>query len=89
MVENQTKEKELYFNPRPRKEGDVCVYVIIFVTSHFNPRPRKEGDITTDEELMCELKFQSTPSQRGRQVALFVPVFPIVYFNPRPRKEGD
>ena len=33
-------------------------------------------------------KFQSTPSQRGRQQPFFSVSF-LTYFNPRPRKEGD
>ena len=33
--------------------------------------------------------FQSTPSQRGRQVSLCHRQHSLYHFNPRPRKEGD
>ena len=34
----------IYFNPRPRKEGDKLPlrYAVAYI--YFNPRPRKEGD---------------------------------------------
>ena len=35
-----------YFNPRPRKEGDVLVKLSGTPRGDFNPRPRKEGDLT-------------------------------------------
>ena len=35
----------LYFNPRPREEGDTVNKTIRVQTSNFNPRPREEGDI--------------------------------------------
>ena len=34
-----------YFNPRPRKEGDVWVAGQRALLVYFNPRPRKEGDL--------------------------------------------
>ena len=33
-----------YFNPLPRKEGDVYLYCDTDESVHFNPLPRKEGD---------------------------------------------
>ena len=33
-----------YFNPRPRKEGDLEACKHCFLSDNFNPRPRKEGD---------------------------------------------
>ena len=36
-----------YFNPRPRKEGDLEETYDKFKTWDFNPRPRKEGDPLT------------------------------------------
>ena len=33
-----------YFNPLPRKEGDVFAASQIYTMLHFNPLPRKEGD---------------------------------------------
>ena len=38
-----------YFNPRPRKEGDVQYEKKIFHNQYFNPRPRKEGDQEGDD----------------------------------------
>ena len=32
------------FNPRPRKEGDLCLTDDKRKYWYFNPRPRKEGD---------------------------------------------
>ena len=34
----------IYFNPRPREEGDKVIFPFSSVTAHFNPRPREEGD---------------------------------------------
>ena len=34
----------VYFNPRPRKEGDSFHCLYYNVPLYFNPRPRKEGD---------------------------------------------
>ena len=41
---NKTPKNHHYFNPRPRKEGDMVVGVIRAERLYFNPRPRKEGD---------------------------------------------
>ncbi len=37
----------MYFNPRPRKEGDTKKDRQRKILSYFNPRPRKEGDPQT------------------------------------------
>ena len=34
----------MYFNPRPREEGDWSALRLLFSLAYFNPRPRKEGD---------------------------------------------
>ena len=57
----------LYFNPRPRKEGDLTVHGLYNSVTHFNPRPRKEGDKHTSSTQLTKMVFQSTPSQRGRR----------------------
>ena len=41
---HNVSESDMYFNPRPRKEGDFSAYVYGVVFVNFNPRPRKEGD---------------------------------------------
>ena len=33
------------FNPRPREEGDISIFLIVIVMYYFNPRPREEGDL--------------------------------------------
>ena len=35
---------EVYFNPRPREEGDKTTTTTYQKTYNFNPRPREEGD---------------------------------------------
>ena len=35
----------MYFNPRPREEGDLRVSVKSDFIDYFNPRPREEGDL--------------------------------------------
>ena len=35
---------DLYFNPRPREEGDKFKARSIQAVKDFNPRPREEGD---------------------------------------------
>ena len=37
---------KIYFNPRPRKEGDLIYCFRRSYDNDFNPRPRKEGDRT-------------------------------------------
>ena len=41
----------LYFNPRPREEGDLALAVIKSSDIDFNPRPREEGD-SADCDIM-------------------------------------
>ena len=54
--------KLLYFNPRPREEGDFIPLDIVFMPFYFNPRPREEGDVYTISILCSGRVFQSTPS---------------------------
>ena len=35
----------MYFNPRPREEGDAEVSPGLEEYRYFNPRPREEGDV--------------------------------------------
>ena len=56
----------LYFNPRPREEGDLVILYFQDKGAYFNPRPRKEGDGRQYTAMTEQPKFQSTPSQRGR-----------------------
>ena len=52
----------VYFNPRPREEGDIAVINQAVSDYNFNPRPREEGDVGEREFIMISTKFQSTPS---------------------------
>ena len=78
----------LYFNPRPREEGDRNALLSCPVRDDFNPRPREEGDrgaffINGDEN-----DFNPRPREEGDDTVRYaVPV--LLYFNPRPREEGD
>ena len=40
--------QELYFNPRPREEGDSFKNPLPILPRYFNPRPREEGDAKYD-----------------------------------------
>ena len=44
----------LYFNPLPRKEGDVLSSIPSAIPIDFNPLPRKEGDIDFEEYIKCK-----------------------------------
>ena len=51
-----------YFNPRPRKEGDLQIRSGEEAEAYFNPRPRKEGDQCKILKRNCANLFQSTPA---------------------------
>ena len=78
----------IYFNPRPREEGDKTRPERAFTTTHFNPRPREEGDkMTTGERLFYE-NFNPRPREEG-DYKIYQNPHDEQYFNPRPREEGD
>ena len=52
----------VYFNPRPREEGDHITAVFLFDFRYFNPRPREEGDLAGSYWCKVITIFQSTPS---------------------------
>ena len=78
----------LYFNPRPREEGDVAHTGTVSDVGNFNPRPREEGDLgipnsdTTKRISIHALVKRATIRQQIHRKAW-------IYFNPRPREEGD
>ena len=43
-LETLSRRACIYFNPRPREEGDCDLHTNIQRFGHFNPRPREEGD---------------------------------------------
>ena len=79
--------KNCYFNPRPRKEGDSTNNRFIGSVNHFNPRPRKEGDIDFDCVAHFNGRFQSTPSQRGRLLQVRQAVI-LLQFQSTPSQRG-
>ena len=54
--------RTIYFNPRPREEGDLALCVYRLPTRYFNPRPREEGDPSVMSCVEVVPVFQSTPS---------------------------
>ncbi len=52
----------MYFNPLPRKEGDIYVILAGLENCYFNPLPRKEGDNFNYFDYIILNVFQSTPS---------------------------
>ena len=67
-----------YFNPRPRKEGDMYARVTTQPYGDFNPRPRKEGDMSIKARTLGVYKISiHALAKRATQI------FPIV----RPRQK--
>ena len=54
-----------YFNPRPRKEGDIAVLVKDVADFDFNPRPRKEGDAPVTVSVSLTVYFNPRPRKEG------------------------
>ena len=56
----------LYFNPRPREEGDVNNVAIQVSDDDFNPRPREEGDVVGASVAgSLLLDFNPRPREEG------------------------
>ena len=78
----------LYFNPRPREEGDVTGIRLIKTLSNFNPRPREEGDKLW--KYTYKLSYISIHALVKRATSVrALCISDTFYFNPRPREEGD
>ena len=45
----------VYFNPRPREEGDASSVGYKPQSDDFNPRPREEGDLLALKIIQCRL----------------------------------
>ena len=54
-----------YFNPRPRKEGDLGVEGNTGYSYDFNPRPRKEGDGKMLDNYVTVEDFNPRPRKEG------------------------
>ena len=57
----------LYFNPRPRKEGDRGKEKKCLRMDYFNPRPRKEGDSCLLKIANGAEHFNPRPRKEGDQ----------------------
>ena len=56
---------KFYFNPRPRKEGDLGTELSFYDFVHFNPRPRKEGDSELRGTHSVSRDFNPRPRKEG------------------------
>ena len=55
----------LYFNPRPREEGDRTPANVISTKFYFNPRPREEGDVSFPFVVVVLSDFNPRPREEG------------------------
>ena len=58
----------MYFNPRPREEGDARRSSAGFTFADFNPRPREEGDRITAMLKDARDDFNPRPREEGDSV---------------------
>ena len=58
----------IYFNPRPRKEGDTCHRQCFTDCLKFQSTPSQRGRPRLQDIWDLTATFQSTPSQRGRHL---------------------
>ncbi len=79
---------KIYFNPRPRKEGDTNNTSNFSNYKPFQSTPSQRGRRVKIAVRVVRHTFQSTPSQRGRHIDNETRS-KKGDFNPRPRKEGD
>ena len=79
----------LYFNPRPRKEGDTFGEASKSQANHFNPRPRKEGDMIDSEIAERTSRYFNPRPRKEGDTDYILCLTDDKNFNPRPRKEGD
>ena len=67
-MEDKNHDTDYYFNPRPRKEGDLLPLKPQKRNRNFNPRPRKEGDADELENLKGRGDFNPRPRKEGDRV---------------------
>ena len=65
VIQNDNVLNTLYFNPRPREEGDQDYTLNRDVPYNFNPRPREEGDILPIVFSMPVNDFNPRPREEG------------------------
>ena len=78
-----------YFNPRPRKEGDMSTLDSKRSPLYFNPRPRKEGDSVRQVKTIVYRCISIHALVKRATSNIIVAGISLIDFNPRPRKEGD
>ena len=59
------RKKAVYFNPRPREEGDFNEILDSDYHQNFNPRPREEGDSTNNLFVGAIKDFNPRPREEG------------------------
>ena len=59
----------VYFNPRPREEGDRVDLQAYCDLYDFNPRPREEGDVIGSLPLLSTRDFNPRPREEGDGIA--------------------
>ena len=55
----------MYFNPRPREEGDRHLIISDCADRDFNPRPREEGDLFIFKGVFRLADFNPRPREEG------------------------
>ena len=77
----------LYFNPRPREEGDLQYITILHWIQYFNPRPREEGD-TDPTMIYFVCKAISIHALVKRATSCTFPIMPLQVFQSTPSWRG-
>ena len=78
----------LYFNPRPREEGDKCTGTETQEKPISIHALVKRATVTVFRPPQVRLYFNPRPREEGDQ-KLDRKALAHFYFNPRPREEGD
>ena len=79
----------LYFNPRPRKEGDVEKAFLNCIYERFQSTPSQRGrhEFLTKNGYLPDISIHAL-AKRATHIRT-KRIYYTSYFNPRPRKEGD
>ena len=64
-TDRQTAKLFVYFNPRPREEGDIRIRTRFYLKHDFNPRPREEGDAVAHTGTVSDVDFNPRPREEG------------------------
>ena len=69
----------MYFNPRPREEGDTKGFFMATLKKDFNPRPREEGDYNHVAAVPGQKHFNPRPREEGDVLADFLYIDSILF----------